>query len=221
MWPNILGIILSFVFVFVVLGISMFLSKKKILKEEGTRKFVHISVSNWWFFVLFMFDNICFAIVPPIIFIILNYVSYRKNIFKSMERSDANSLGTVYFPIALLISVITSFTFSNPFIGGIAIFILGFGDGFAAVIGKQFKSKKIFKDKSLLGSFTMLVISFIITFIITLFGLKQPLIVALIAALVISVVATAIELFTLKGLDNLTVPIVVIGLMHLILYIAR
>lgn len=44
---NIWGLIVSYVFIFVVIGISTVLQKKNVLKDEGARKFIHIGVAHW------------------------------------------------------------------------------------------------------------------------------------------------------------------------------
>lgn len=208
---NILGLVLSFIFVFVVIGLSTLLQKLNVLKEEGARKFIHIGVSNWWFFVNFMFDNIWWAIIAPIVFIVLNYLSYRYNLIKSMERNGDGNLGTVYFPISLLILTIAAFTFLNPYISGIGILVLGYGDGLAAVIGKMIPSKKLFGNKSLSGTLTMFLASFIVIVLYTLLATNINLIVdfLMIKILVISLAAAVTELFTPNGLDNLSIPILV------------
>lgn len=206
---NIWGLIGSFVFVFLVIGLSTLLQKMHLLKDEGARKFIHIGVSNWWFFVIFLFDNLWYAIIPPIIFIVLNYISYRTNLIKSMERGGKGNLGTVYFPISLLLLVMASFTFSNPVVGGIGILILGYGDGLAAVIGKRYGKHMFSNGKSFAGSLTMFLVSLIVTILMTHFSydtlvLWQILLISISTALV----ATLIELWTPKGLDNLSVPLV-------------
>jgi len=48
---NFIGILASIIFVFLIIGISGLLEKKKILSKESSRKFVHIGVSNWWILV--------------------------------------------------------------------------------------------------------------------------------------------------------------------------
>ena len=54
---NLLGIILSFIYVFIVLGLSTLLQKRG-LSAEGSRKLVHIGVSNWWLIAMFCFNNV-------------------------------------------------------------------------------------------------------------------------------------------------------------------
>ncbi|VEU82265.1 diacylglycerol/polyprenol kinase family protein [Acholeplasma hippikon] len=204
---NILGLVFSFVFVFLMIGLSTILQKKNVLNDEGARKFIHIGVANWWFFVIFMFDNMYYAIIPPIVFILLNYASYKMNLIKSMERNDKGNLGTVYFPISLLLLVIASFTFMDPIIAGLGIFILGYGDGFAAVFGKAYGKKKLINGKSIIGTVTMFVASLIVVFTMSLIGVSIPFIYTLLFSIIIAVVATVVELFTPKGLDNLSIPL--------------
>lgn len=208
---NIWGLILSFVLVFLIIGIATILEKKKILDDEQSRKFIHIGVSNWWFLVFFFFDNLWLAIIPPIVFIILNYASYKMNLIKSMERSGNGNLGTVYFPISLLILVVLSFTVTSPLVGGLGILVLGYGDGLAAVIGKKFGKRKLINNKSLEGSITMFIVSMLATFILVPVFLSAAisLPVLLVFSIIIASTATAVELFTPKGLDNLSIPLLV------------
>lgn len=93
---------------------------------------------------------------------------------------------------------------------------MGYGDGFAAIIGKKVKSKE-YKvgntKKTIAGSITMFVISLIISIIsfnllnIDYFVLK---------AIGVSVLATILEAVSIKGLDNITVPIVITILTYII-----
>lgn len=207
---NVLGLVLSYVLVFLIIGISTVLQKTKLVGDEGARKFIHIGVSNWWILAMIFFEGenaIWFAIVPPITFILLNYYSYKTNLIKSMERSGNGNLGTVYFPISLLILVILTFGVINkPEIGAVGILVLGYGDGLAAVIGKAFGKHKLVDNKSLEGSLTMVFASFIVvTMVLSLSG--YTLLTALWVAAVVSVVSTVVELYTPKGLDNLSVPL--------------
>ena len=206
---NIWGLVASYVLIFIVIGVSTFLQKKNILGEEGARKFIHIGVSNWWILAMFFFTGdqaLWFAMIAPVTFIILNYYSYRHNLLKAMERGGKGNLGTVYFPISLLILVIFTFGIvKNPIIGAVSILIMGYGDGFAAVIGKTYGKHKIAFGKSIEGSVTMFIASFIVAFLVAL--VIKSINSALILAMGVAALATVVELVTPKGLDNLTVPL--------------
>ena len=205
---NIWGLIVSYVFIFLVIGISTVLQKKNVLKDEGARKFIHIGVAHWWIIAMVFFDNVYFAIIPPITFIILNYASYKMNLIKSMERGGKGNLGTVYFPISLLILVLLTFTDvigASTYIGAIGILIMGYGDGLAAVIGKKYGKHPLAFGKSFEGSITMFIVSFLVTF--TILVRYGSLVSAVLVGLGVAIAGTVIELFTPKGLDNLTVPL--------------
>ena len=205
---NIWGLVMSYAFIFIIIGISTILQKKNVLKDEGARKFIHIGVSNWWIIAMLFFDNVYFAVIPPITFIILNYASYKMNLIKSMERGGKGNLGTVYFPISLLVLVLLTFTDiigASPYIGAMGILIMGYGDGLAAVVGKKYGKHPLAFGKSIEGSLTMLVVSFVISILILI--RYQSVMTALIVSIGVTGVATLIELYTPKGLDNLSVPL--------------
>jgi len=207
---NIIGIIVSFVFVFAVIGLSTVLSNKGILDGEGSRKFIHIAVSNWWLIAMFTFDDPIWASFVPLMFVFINYLSYRKNVFKAMERDgSARDLGTVYYAISLLILAYLTFNSDVKYIGAIGILIMGYGDGFAAIIGQKYGKhsfKKYGLDKSLEGSLTVLFFGLLISGIF--FAMYSPSNL-LIKTLVIGLSATVIELLSPNGFDNLTLPLLI------------
>ena len=200
---NLLGLIFSYVLVFMVIGISTFLQKKGYLNDEGARKFIHIGVSNWWILAMVFFDNVWLASIAPVTFIILNYASYKMNIIKAMERSGKGNLGTVYFPISLLILVLITFGINQPIIGAFGILILGYGDGLAALIGKAYGKRVLRHGKTYEGSLTMLMSAFIVSAVLLMLISPQH----MYLSILIAGFATLVELFTPKGLDNLSVPI--------------
>lgn len=206
---NVWGLVLSYALIFLIIGVSTILQKVKIFDDESARKFIHIGVSNWWILAMIFFTDshkMWFAMIPPITFILLNYISYRQNLFKAMERGGKGSLGTVYFPISLLILVILTFGLLNrPDIGAMGILILGYGDGLAAVFGIKYGKHKLAFGKSMEGSFAMFLASFVVGVLVS--TLVFPLTTALWIGFVIALFATIIELFSPKGFDNLTVPL--------------
>ncbi|NTW61317.1 DUF92 domain-containing protein [Candidatus Saccharibacteria bacterium] len=201
---NTLGIILSFVFIGVIIATSSFLQKRRLLDEEGSRKFIHIGVSNWWFILILFFDNVWLACIPPIVFILLNYASYKLNLIKAMERDKQTSLGTVYYPISLLILVIASFYLKMPYLGALGILIMGYGDGLAGYIGKKYGKRKLLHNKTVAGTTTMFLVSLFISYIVFANFASDF---AIIGSVLVAVGAAFIELITPKGLDNITVPL--------------
>ena len=208
---NWIGILVSYLYIaLVIIGAKIFEKKGK----EASRKFIHIMLGNWWFIAMYYFTNVWFVAFVPTTFIIINYLSYKKDIIKVMERDQQDGLGTVYYATSLLILVIVSFgIYKMPSLGLIPNLVMAYGDGLAALFGKAIKSKKYKlgdSKKSTAGSITMFVISTIliggylafwhqVEFLAT---PHWPLVSALIGFAI-----TAIEAISVRGTDNITVPL--------------
>ena len=84
---------------------------------------------------------------------------------------------------------------------------MAFGDGLAAIFGKLIKSKK-YKvydtEKSIAGSLTMFIVSFIIISIYLVY-INSPF--WYLKGIIISLIITVLEAISIKGTDNITVPI--------------
>lgn len=210
---DLIGILISFIFVFAVIGMSTVLSNKGLLDNEGSRKFIHVSVSNWWIIAMLTFKDPLWASFVPLMFVFINYLSYRKNIFKAMERDGSSKdLGTVYYAISLLILAYLTFTYKVPYIGGVGILVMGYGDGFAAIVGQRYGKHPLTKfglNKSLEGSLMVLVFGCLISGIF--FSLYSPSNLILKSVLV-GISALIIEVLSPNGFDNLTLPLFVSAL---------
>ena len=208
---NFIGILVSYVYIaLVIIGAKIFKKKGK----EASRKFIHIMLGNWWFIAMYYFTNVWFAAFVPATFVIIHYISYKKDLIKVMERDVQDGLGTVYYAISLLILVIVSFgVYKEPSLGLIPNLVMAYGDGLAGLLGRMIKSKRYkLSDtkKSVAGSITMFVISTLLIGGYLLYWHKEifwstphwPLV-----AVLIGFAITAIEAISEKGTDNITVPL--------------
>lgn len=211
---NILGIIISYIFIGIIIILAKFFEK---IGKEASRKFIHIMLSNWWFIAMYFFTNAFSAALVPMTFVIINYISYKKNLISVMERENQDGLGTVYYAISLLIvSIFTFGIIKKPEIGLCSILIMGYGDGLAAVIGKKIKSyeyKVGNTKKTLAGSLTMFIITFII---IAIFFSVTGVNLWLIKSIITAIMLTVIEAVSIKGTDNVTIPLSACALLLLI-----
>lgn len=217
---NWLGLLVSFTYIALVIVSAKIFEKKG---KEISRKFIHIMLGNWWIIAMFFFDNVWFAAFGPAVFVIVNYLSYKKDLIKVMERDEQDGFGTVYYALSLLILAIVSFgIFKNPALGLVPTLVMAYGDGLAAIIGKNTKSKKYkLSDtkKSFAGSLTMFLISLILIGGYLLFMYNDmfwstshwPLVTTMMAFCI-----TAIEAVSGKGIDNISVPISTLVLLILI-----
>ena len=203
---NFIGIIVSYVFVGLIIISSKFFEK---YGEEASRKYIHIALVGWWPIAMAFFNNTICALIVPISFVIINYLSYKKDLIKTMERSKKDGLGTVYYAISLVLMVIYTFEIvKRPEFGFCGMSIMCLGDGFASVIGKKVKSYE-YKigntKKTLAGSLTMFIISFIIltTYLI---NMGSPL--WIVKSILTAILLTIVEALSIKGTDNITVPVI-------------
>ena len=217
---NWLGLLISFTYIGLVIVSAKIFEK---WGKELSRKYIHIMLGNWWIIAMLFFNNVWFAIIGPAVFVVVNYISYKKDLIKVMERDKQDGFGTVYYALSLLILSIVSFgILKNPAIGLVPTLVMAYGDGLAAIIGKKTKSKKYkLSDtkKSFAGSLTMFIISLILIGGYLLFTYNDvfwssthwPLITIMMAFCV-----TAIEAVSGKGIDNISVPISTLLLLTLI-----
>lgn len=226
---NVLAVVLSFVYVFAVIGVAEGLRRAFGLPVEFTRKVVHIGVGMWAFGTAALFTDKWFAVIPPVAFIALNYISYRRNVFAAMEVADKSNLGTVYFPIAFAAVILLFFDVSKALMVAL-LMPMTWGDAFAAILGRRFGRHRyaVFDrgaprgaprgamrgamrgatrgaTRSLEGSAAMFIFS-CLSAAITLAIFGTPLDAAILFGVVLALFATVVEAISPAGLDNLLVP---------------
>lgn len=215
---EIIALFLSFGLIFVIIGIASLLLSLRLISAEVSRKIIHIGVSNWWLFAMFTMKNTLIAVIGPVSFIIINYISYKKHLFSAMENdAEHNNLGTIYFPVSLLILVLLCYSGPLTLTAGAAgMLVMGYGDGFAALAGKYFGKKHISiggfsTGKTVPGSLTMLTVSFIVILLVFQLAGAGGSVYSSTAvwgwSLVIAAAAAIVELITPRGFDNISVPL--------------
>lgn len=126
-----------------------------------SRKIVHTSLFLLWCFFDLFFRGTINMIIVPIIFIIINTISYKKILFSSIE-SGKGHYGTILFAVAVTILMTAAYIWPEFYYpAGIGIVCLTFGDGASALCGYAICSRKIYKEKSLSGFFGGIVFSFV------------------------------------------------------------
>ncbi|MFZ5517752.1 MAG: diacylglycerol/polyprenol kinase family protein [Candidatus Zhuqueibacterota bacterium] len=207
---NMEGLILSFAFVFAMIFIATAARKIFKLSNEASRKIIHVSVGNWIFFALYYFRDWYIAIIGPLFFIALNIISYNAKIFKAMELDDKNP-GTIYYPISLTACTLLTYSHSPllvlPYLGIVA---MTWGDGLAAVFGKRWPIKTLFRNRTWGGSIAFVVVTFLASMIylhLTANSMNVPDMMLIAGST--AVLGMMIELVSPKNLDNLAVPIII------------
>ena len=206
-----LGIIASYAFVCGLIAVATVLVRGHTLSARAARKVIHVGVAHWWLLAMVTMDDPWVASVGPFSFIIINALALRFRLLPAME-AEGRNWGTVYFPVSLLLLVNLCWRHVMPtWVGAIAVLVLGWGDGLAALVGDRFNGWgfRIWGvRKTVAGSAAMLASSVVVILVLTLvFNPRFP---ALLPAAGISVLvaagATIVEALTPLGIDNLTVP---------------
>jgi phytol kinase len=214
-----IGIAASYAFVFGFIGIATLLLRKGVLAPSAARKVIHIGVAHWWLIAMATMDDPWVASIGPASFILINTLAIRYRLLPAMDRAaDARNWGTVYFPISLLVLVNLCWRGVMPvWVGGLAVLVLGWGDGLAAIAGEgnDARGMRIWGGrKSAAGTAVMFGASFAVTLTFTLifnrrFGALLP---AAGISAAVAMVASVVELFTPLGIDNITVPLLTAAL---------
>ena len=206
MLRELLGIGISFAAIFAMLGLSAVL-KNRGLSGEACRKMVHILVSNWIILALVFHQAIWAVLVVPASFVVLNYLSYRNGMFKGIERGEDDTPGTVWYAVSLFVLSLLGWSLGMPWIAACGILAMGYGDGFAALVGTR-RGNRHFpapcQKKTIEGSGTVFLFAGLsIGLVCAVFAPE----IALAAAFSGGMIAMAVELYSPRGIDNLTLPV--------------
>ena len=203
-----LGYILTFGWVFLVLGLTLLLKKKINADDEVSRKIVHISVAFAYIPMYFCLRGTWHFVVPTAAFIVLNAVSYRRNLFAAMERTDESrrSLGTVYYAVSM--TVMGALCVLSPRClpaYAMGVFCMALGDGLAPIFGAiKTGNRRLLGERTLYGTLSVFVICLAVAAVVSaVFRMNLP----FWAELCIALAAAVLELLSGRGLDNLTLPL--------------
>lgn len=175
---------------------------------EFTRKIVHIGSGNvvllaWWLQI-----PTTIGIGAAIVAGMIALLSYSVPILPSLNSVGRKSLGTFFYAVSFGV-LFACFWTKYPEFTVMGILIMAWGDGLAAVVGQRFGQHpyEIFGGKkSLEGSLTMFLVSFLMAGLILTSTQGNPLS-SWGIALVVAMVATGLESFSWLGIDNLLVPL--------------
>ena len=218
---NIFGLIASFLFLGSVIVFALVVKKVSNISSETMRKIVHIGVSNWWFFEIYFFTSLWYTLIGPLAFILVNTLFTFLDWGKAIGLDDRKrNYGLIYFPITLLILVILQYQgLVSSVACTIGVLVMGYGDGFAAIVGKKWGKKKLSfptGGKTYLGTLVMFIVSFLVSSIALVAYTSLPFGSILGASLLVGLVASIAEAITPLGLDNLSVPLLAAWLVEVL-----
>ncbi|MEI7682755.1 MAG: hypothetical protein WCJ24_00445 [Candidatus Saccharibacteria bacterium] len=193
-----------------ILASSELLWRKKVIKGENARKFVHILVGTFVaFWPYFMsWQQIQFM---SLAFLVVVVISMQKHIFHAVHAVNRQTWGEFFFPIGVGISALIM---PAPIVFSAAILHLSVADGLAAVIGKKYGKNHQYKignySKTLAGTLAFFLTSLIIVYITVILSGSQITLALVPLLICLPLAATAVENIAIAGTDNIFVPLLII-----------
>lgn len=201
------------IFVGVWLGVILLLAEalNRLLSvnPEISRKVVHIGTGNvilvaWWLHI-----PAWIGISAGVLSGAIALISYQIPILPSINSVGRKSLGTFFYAVTIGVLIGWFWPINLPQYAALGILVMTWGDGLAAVIGQNFGRHpyEIWGiRKSWEGSLTMLGVSYLVCSLILL-SVQGNIWQTWVVSIIVAAIATALEMFSKFGIDNLTVPL--------------
>jgi len=208
--PQLLALFIFLGVLLVLIGISELLYRVFRLPAETSRKFLHVSggltclllptffTSDWWIL----------ALTSSAFILLLG--TYLMHMLQSVHKTRRNSIGSIIFPIPVYCCFLTAQTLHNNLFFYLPVSLLAISDTSAEIAGTRWGhlTKQFFNgQKTLAGTLAFFGTALLICYgWLEYYDLSRQGIIA--GTLVISISASLAELVTLKGWDNLTIPVI-------------
>lgn len=187
---------------------------------EWTRKFIHISCGIIVSCFHWIFSSPWIVFFLGLVLAIFFLVARHLKLFKSLFGIERNSLGDLYYILAIL--ALFNISYNRPVFYFISILTLTISDALAALLGSTYQ-KTIYTVenhfKSLEGSVVFFLSTFLIVHIPLLLLTDMDRLQTVLIGIQASLVITCLEAICLNGIDNFVVPVatyfVLIKLMNL------
>lgn len=208
-------ILVSLMVIGLILVVNQELWRRKIIRGEAARKLAHITIGSfiatWPFYLSYSEIQIGLLIGLAGAVVVRHWV-----IFPSIFDVKRRSVGDIAAPIIILL---IAFLEPTKTIFAVTILHIAFADGMAALIGSRFGHKTAYnimkQKKTLVGTMTFYISSLMIMTIAAIFHPTIDMPAMLLYIVVIPLFTTVVENVSPRGLDNISVPVVVIALLLL------
>ncbi|MCK5028075.1 MAG: phosphatidate cytidylyltransferase [Bacteroidales bacterium] len=194
-------LIMGGVFV-VIIGVAEILKRKLKVKSEYSRKFIHIAIGMVCVLAPFRIMNHWYVLTLTGIFILFLF-NDRKVKYISSLQVNRKSHGDILLPITIYLNYLLFRYYGFHPVFYLPLLILSISDPAAYFGGELFNKSK----KSLPGSISFFITALIATWILFSICNLQPASHKILLTLSCAVLGTLVESISLKGWDNITLPI--------------
>lgn len=191
-----------------LLGGAELWARKGNPRPEWTRKLVHLGGGAISLSFPFFINSPWVVLGMALSLSALFWLGAEKDFLKSLHSVDRSSRGSEYYPLAIFFVFLLSA--DRVWIYIASVLTLALADSFASLVGGRYGRIRYevgSSSKSLEGSLAFLLLAFFAIYIPCMFMTELPGLVCLFCALLVATLVTGFEAVSLRGSDNLFVPI--------------
>jgi phytol kinase len=198
-------------FIGIIVG-SEYLHKRFDLPPELTRKGSHLVATLSSILFPFLIDSHWYILVLGVFFFLLLYIGKKQGLFNSIDGVNRKTGGSYLLPIAIYTSFLASEILDQTLCFVLPMLILAISDSLAGYVGIQYAKKTTYISiwslnikKTQLGSWMFFLSAFLITLIVLpIYGYSGTSLIMWTFG--IAGIITLVEMLSVRGLDNLTIP---------------
>jgi len=198
----------------VVLWLALLWLGAEVLRRTGVapetvRKFVHIGTGHVILLAWGLHISLTLCLLASAVVSLIMLISYRFPILESINGVGRKSLGTFYYAASIGIVTALFWPSKQYHFAALGILVMAYGDGLAALVGQRY-GKRMYSvlgmSKTVEGSLTMALVSTLVSGLVLSVGIGSSFGIWGIA-LMVGIGAMFLEMFSVGGVDNLTVPV--------------
>jgi len=213
---NILALMATFLTIF---GSAEFFYHQFNLKVEWSRKYVHCAAGLLTLLFPVMLGSHWLVLLMSSCFAIILFFSKRLNLLQSIHNIERKSKGAILYPISIYFCFLLQDVLDARIFFYLPVIIMAISDPVAALCGKRFPRGKYqigHARKTVVGSTAFMASAFVLCMIVFGFWWQLPLHLMMLFSIFIAVVTTLVEAVSGRGMDNITIPISVVGCLLLL-----
>lgn len=176
-----------------------------------TRLSVHIAAGTLAALAPLLFRSALWPSAAAGVAVAVNFLAYRRGMFRSLHVARPRSAGTVWFPASALLLYLMAW--DRPALITIPLLVMAFADAAGVVVGEGLKAPRRLPGRLAEKTWDGSVAVFAVTGLAVSLGWEAfrlgPTGSALLVGLACAPIAAVVEATSRKGLDNLTLPLAV------------
>ena len=210
LWHEVQGALIISTAILVLFVVAEIIHRTLAIPTERTRKLTHVGAGFVVLAIPFLLNSHWTVLVLAAAFFGLLAIGKITGLLGSIHKIERRSGGAYYYPFAVyLVYVLAD---GDPWMYMVPILVMALADTAAALVGQRYGSaayRVLDGHRTLQGSATFLGLTFVV--LLVAFGLstKAGWPALLLVTLVVAVIATAVEAVSVRGADNLFIPLAV------------